>query len=331
MAEIIQQVLDTKGVWRCVRFASGHVGVVNSQGKRILELGNYQRLAFAEHGFLRVYHRREFFIDMKNGEIYAQLPELIQFGDFEIAYICGYLCTRTRKLYEVKAIPAEAWLGKGGLYLKLPYNGEPDEPIMRRMIKGQKRYEVCLLNGDESGVYWVMALFEDHSLLVMDDAGNYYHARKHARSRKAVKEYLGKVENEADKTRVVQAVREIEAQVTDRLKMEAAKAQREADEEREKQMARLATAEPFQIGNKWGLRSRGRMVVPPIYRRVESPIGHYCVVESLSGFWGIIALDGKVEVPARYEHVALFPDGRVELTVFSGKVIFRKLGIRSEE
>ena len=64
---------------------------------------------------------------------------------------------------------------------------------------------------------------------------------------------------------------------------------------------------------------------------MESPIGHYCVVESLSGFWGIIALDGKVEVPARYEHVALFPDGRVELTVFSGKVISMKLGIRSEE
>ena len=37
---------------------------------------------------------------------------------------------------------------------------------------------------------------------------------------------------------------------------------------------------------------------------------------------GNIALDGKVEVPAHYEHVELFPDGRAELTVFSGKVIF---------
>lgn len=323
------EVLDTKGAWRCVRFASGHVGVVDNRGKTILKLGNYQQLTFAEHGFLRVYNRREFFIDMKNGEIYAQLPELVRFGDFELAHICGYLCTRTRRLYEVNAIPAEAWLGKGGLYLKLPYNGEPEEPIMRKMIGRQRRYEVCLLNGDESGVYWVMELFEDRSLLVMDDKGHYYHATRSATG-KAVKHLLGQVENEADKTRMVHAVRAIEAQVANRLKEEAAQAQREADVEREKQMERLAKAEPFQIGSKWGLRSRGRMVVPPIYRRVEPPVGRYCVVESLSGFWGIIALDGKVEVEPRYEEVKLHTDGTVDLTVRPGKVVSLKLGRRNE-
>ncbi len=325
MESHIQQVLDTRNTLRCVRFESGNVGVVDNQEKTILRLGNYQQLAFAENGFLRVYNRREFFIDMKNGEIYAQLPELIRFGDFEIAHICGYLCTRTRILYEVKAIPAESWLGKGGLYLKLPYKGEPEEPIMRRMVRRQNRYDVCLLNGDESQVYWVMGLFEDKSLLVMDDKGRYYHARNSTGSRKAVKVLLGKVDNEADKTRMIHAVRDIEAQVADDLRRKVSEAKREAEQERAKEIAMLITAEPFSIGNKWGLRSKGRMVVPPIYRCVESPVGHYCVVESISGFWGIIALDGKVEVEPRYERVLLHPDGTAELTLFGDKFITKQL------
>ena len=46
-----------------------------------------------------------------------------------------------------------------------------------------------------------------------------------------------------------------------------------------------------------------------------------------ASFLGEWSHDGdEVEVPAPYEHVELFPDGRAELTVFSGKVISRKLG-----
>ena len=111
MEECIEKVLDTRGALRCVRFASGNVGVVNTQGETKLVVGPFQQLNFAGNGFLRVYNRveneegkaneREFFIDMKNGELYTQMPEFVHFGDFEIAVIGGYLCTRTRKLYEV--------------------------------------------------------------------------------------------------------------------------------------------------------------------------------------------------------------------------------------
>ena len=146
MEGCIEQVLDARGALRCVRFESGNVGVVNTQGKTKLVVGPFQQLQFADHGFLKVFNRvsserrdpsslglsrveneegkangREFFIDMKNGELYAHMPELVHFGDFEIANIGGYLCTRTKKLYEVKAVPAEAWHGKNVLYLELPF------------------------------------------------------------------------------------------------------------------------------------------------------------------------------------------------------------------
>ena len=352
----IQKVLDTRGALRCVRFESGNVGVVTTQGKTKLVVGPFQELSFAENGFLRVFNRRsseshqarlndrvaseedevngrEFFIDMKNGEIYAQMPEFVHFGDFEIANIGGYLCTRTKKLYEVKAIPAEAWHGKYGLYLSLPYSGEPEEKIKKMMIWTPSRYVVCLLNGDESGVYWKMRVFEDYTLLVMDDQGNYYHVKRSARSRsvarpqrkKAVKGFLGQAKNEADRVMIGHAVREIEEQVADYLKKEATKAKREAEKERELQMAALVSAEPFNIGNKWGLRSKGRIVVPPVYRSVKSPVGRYCAMESYPGIWGVIAVDGKVEVEARYEDVVIHTDGTVDLTVRPGKVITKKL------
>ena len=211
-------MLDTRGARKCVRFETGHVGVVNSRGQTEIMVGAFQELEFAPNGFLRACNGREFFVDMKNGAFYAQMPELVRFGHFEMAYIGGHLCTRTKKLYEVKAFPAEAWHGKSGLYLSLPFRGEPEESIRKRMPVTPSRYEVCLLDGDESGVYWLLRVFEDDSLLVMDNAGNCYHAKRGARAGKAVKVWLGKVENDVDRAMIVHAVREIEAQMADNLK-----------------------------------------------------------------------------------------------------------------
>ena len=184
---------------------------------------------------------------------------------------------------------------------------------------------MCLLCGDESGVYWKMQVFDDHSLLVMDDAGNYFHVKKNTRARRVVKAHLGQVNNDADRAMMAHAVREIEERVADRQRREATKAQREATKERERQMAMLVTAEPFSIGNKWGLRSKGRIVVPPIYRRVRRPVGRYCAIETCPGIWGVMAVDGRVEVEARYEDVVVHTDGTVDLTVRPGKVITKKL------
>lgn len=343
----IREVLDTRGARKCVRFETGHVGVVNSRGQTEIMVGAFQKLEFAPNGFLRACNGREFFVDMKNGAFYAQMPELVRFGHFEIAYIGGHLCTRTKKLYEVKAFPAEAWHGKSGLYLSLPFRGEPEESIRKRMPVTPSRYEVCLLDGDESGVYWLLRVFEDDSLLVMDnagncyhakrsaragkavkvmyDAGNCYHAKRGARSGKAVKVLLGKGENDVDRAMIVHAVREIEAQMADNLKRLAAKAKRQAAKERERLMAALVPAEPFSIGHKWGLRKRGRIVVPPVYRNLKSPVGRYCAIETCPGMWGVMAVDGKMEVEARYEDVHIHTDGTVDLTIRQGKVIRKKL------
>ena len=121
-------------------------------------------------------------------------------------------------------------------------------------------------------------------------------------------------------------LRDIDAEVADRMANEVEMAKREAAQKREKEMRQLKAVVPFCIGDKWGLRQEGRIIVPPMYRMVLAPVGHYCAFERDPRQWGVLAIDGKVEVLARYEHVELFPDGSAELTVFSGKVISRKLG-----
>ena len=90
-------------------------------------------------------------------------------------------------------------------------------------------------------------------------------------------------------------------------------------------MKAITSVEPIQIGGKWGLRSNGRIVVPPMYRNIHTPVGRYCAVEACPGVWGVIAVDGKVEIEPRYEKVEIRPDGTVELTVVKGKTVVKRL------
>ena len=194
------------------------------------------------------------------------------------------------------------------------------------MTVTKKPYLVCLLNGDDSVVYWLIDTFADDTPLVMDNEGNYYHAYLDKNTKKAVKTHLGKVDNEAGKAMIAYKAREISAEQERMVKERDAAAQAKAAQEREKKMKAITTAEPFKLGSKWGLRQDGRILVPAIYRSMEAPVGHYSVVEAYPGFWGVIAIDGRIEVEPRYEKVVLHEDGTAELTVFKGKVITKKLG-----
>lgn len=279
-----------------------------------------------EHGFMKITCEREFFVDMKNGELYSQMPEFIQYGDFEITYIGGWLYTRTKRIYGVRSHPALALRGKYGLYLTLPYDDEPEDEIMKRMAVTPKRYEVCLLNGDESGVYWLLRVLEDDSLVVMDDDGVYFHVRRNVKTGRAMKRRLGCVGDEDEKAMMLNTINEMDERIVNRLKREAAKAKREAERERERQIAIFISAEPFQAGMKWGLKQKNRIVVPPIYRTVMPPVGKYCVVEMNPRQWGVILVNGQIVIEPKYEAVKLNDDGTAEITVYRGNTKKINLG-----
>ena len=136
---------------------------------------------------------------------------------------------------------------------------------------------------------------------------------------------LGYVRNEAERVMMNLALNDIGRDVIARYLERKDSAWRKAEEERSKELKAMVSVVPFKIGGKWGLKSNGQMVVPPMYRTIHGPVGKYCAVESCLGIWGVIAIDGRVEIEPRYEGVEIMPDGTVELTVFHGKTVIKKL------
>ena len=67
------------------------------------------------------------------------------------------------------------------------------------------------------------------------------------------------------------------------------------------------------------------MIVPPIYRNLQTPVGNYCAFEGNPRLWGIIMLDGKVVVEARYINVEIKENGTARLTIIPGKTKTVKL------
>ena len=62
-----------------------------------------------------------------------------------------------------------------------------------------------------------------------------------------------------------------------------------------------------------------RLTIPPIYRKVQTPVGKYCAVEMNYGQWGVVAIDGTVLVEPKYPEVAIEGNGTVVLTGVTGK------------
>lgn len=351
----MDEVLDVREGLRCVRFESGRMGVVDAGGRVLLQLGNAVSLEFAEHGFVKVTSRKAvhslhkaadaqtppktkapqitqapqspntYFVDLKSKQVYAQMPEILRFGDFEIAYIGRFLCTRTRQFYEVKSHPSFVWKGKGGLYLSLPCDGVPEEKILKMMLERPRHIQMCLLKGDERKVYWLLGKFADDSVLVMDSKGVHYYVSLSKQSGQARRRKLGSITNEVERSMMMRVVDEIGIEVENRIRKEQEIAKSVAARNRSNDMRKLKSVIPFCIGNKWGLRQEGRIITPPIYRNITPPVGRYCAFEMYPEQWGVLAIDGKVEVEPRYQEVVIYQNGMVDLTVVRGKIVSKKL------
>ncbi|MGM9779710.1 MAG: hypothetical protein ACI3ZD_15475 [Prevotella sp.] len=342
------EIFDTRedGL-KCVRFESGAVGVVDERGEIIYQIEKCRHIEFAEHDFLKLkfgvaeiltnptlknapsddvsYLRSVFYVDMKSGQMYGSMPQILQRKEFELLYIGGFLCTRTRKCYMVERKPDLIVASPNGLYLPLTCFKLPDDERINDIFQWYGVYEVCQLKNDDSKVYWLLRVYKDWSVLVMDENGLHTYVWMDWRTGKVTRRELGYVRNEAERSMMTLTLNDIRRESIDRYVEKKAAAKREEERTREKEMKAMTSVEPIRIGGKWGLRSNGRMVVPPMYRNILTPVGKYCAVESCPGIWGVIAIDGKVEIEPRYEGVEIQPDGTVKLTVYHGKTVIRRL------
>ena len=343
------EILDTRddGL-KCVRFESGAFGVVDERGDVIYQIDKCRHMEFAEHDFVKLkfgvtdilsiptlknapsddgsYLRSVFYVDMKSGQMYGSMPQILHRKDFELLYAGGFLCTRTRKCYMVERDPDLITVSANGLYLSLPCTVKPSDEKVTAVFQRHKVTTMCLLKGDDSNVYWILEeYYKDKSVLVMDEKGLHIYVWMDWRTGKVTRQELGYVRNEAEQALMTLALNDIIREVEHRYLEEKETKCKKAEEARRKELKAMTSVEPIKIGTKWGLKSDGRMVVPPMYRTIHAPVGKYCAVESYPGIWGVIAIDGRVEIDPRYEGVVIMPDGKVELMLYGGKTVVKKL------
>ena len=141
------EVFDTRDKLRCVRLDTEEGAVVDEQSNILLRIDKCRHMEFAAHGFVKVrtgvaeamrnpalqnlltkgvgYEGAYriptiYYVDIKSGHPYASLPAIERYGDFEIAYMGGYLCTRTKQYHQVKGEPDHIHKGQRDLYIEIP-------------------------------------------------------------------------------------------------------------------------------------------------------------------------------------------------------------------
>lgn len=173
---------------------------------------------------------------------------------------------------------------------------------------------VCILENDNDEYYRLSGELADGSIIIADGKGNYYHAME-GREKQYIACDNPKTEDEDFDKIVPRLLADAErraAKMQERYRLEK-------EQKRQERLESVRSAEPFQSGMKWGLRLGDKVIVPPVYRSIQAPVGNYCAVEAYPHQWGVIMLDGKVVIEARYMNVEIKDNGTAHLTLIPGK------------
>ena len=318
-----REVFDICADRAAVCWEDGRTGVVDGNGNPEVVLDRCRRLRFLKGELLAVTGSdgTDAYIDLHTGRTYREKPAVCCYGSVELLKVGETFHSRTRKAYASMRGLHKDSLCFHGFYLKIPDYRVPKscklaDPVWSTVFD----VFACLLEGDDEEVYWCCGRLADRSIVVMDGQGSYYQVEKGKGKR-----YIACNNPEAGEEDFDSVVERLKEEAGRRAEEMNLLQQRNEEEKRRKRLEGMGDVRPFRMGLKWGLKSGERIVVPPCYRNIRPPVGGYCVFEENACQWGLMALDGKVVVEARYQKVEIEGDGRVRLTVIPGKVKTIKL------
>lgn len=343
-----REVFDTCADRAAVRFEDGRTGIVNDSGKPEILIGCCRKLRFLKRELLGVTgdDGTDTYIDLKTSRTYREKPVVFSFGgadygnmaygsvvsgsmnkgsvnngNVELLKVGDIFYSRTRKVYASTHGLHKDSLCFYGFYLKIPdYRVPKNCKLVDSVWSTVFDVFACLLEGDEDEVYWCCGHLADRSIVVMDGEGKYYHVQQGKRKRYIAANVPKPGEEDFDS-----AVERLKEEAGRRAEEISRQRQQDEEEKRRKRLEEMREVRPFRMGLKWGLKLNERIVVPPRYRNIRPPVGGYCAFEENACQWGLMALDGKVVVEARYQKVEVVGDGTVRLTVIPGKVKTVKL------
>lgn len=297
-----KEILSIKGRFAVGRLRNGCVRVLDDTGALVAEPGHCREVRFLKDDLLQVRHAGNSvsYVDLRNGRCYSVRPRVLRYGSIELLQVNRTYYSRTRQVYANTCGLPSSFIVWMGFYVKM-YDGRVPSRC-RRMEDGGFCCEpqVCLLEGDEEG--------------------RYYHVEKgHGKRYVACNRPSDRSEDFDEAVALLR--RQADERVEKRLREEKC----EYERKRQRIISRSVEAVPFQIGVKWGLRTAERILIPPVYRRILHPVGGYCAYQDSSCQWGVLAVDGRIIIRARYMEVEIDRDGTARLTLVPGKMETVKL------
>ena len=325
-----REFVDSKGEFAIIKLPDGKMTVVNRQGEQVLEPGDYYDMKLLDGNILFYRPRRKAicYYDLlaktviDDGTNVAGAPQVVNIKGWEFIEYNDIFMSRTQEEFSLPYRPSQYDFLNYGYYMiyrsrlsasgcQVWYYYEGSEGKMR--MGHEESRNVCFLRNDYEHVYWLCAILYGERIVVMDSKENYYLVDSSLK-----KTYIGcnnpKNENE-DLNFVMPRLgkKYYQEAMLQKKEMEAS----ELLLLHEKSEA--GHVELYQAGKKWGLKVDGKVIVPPLYHHIALPVGAYCAFEQIPRHWGVMTLNGKVIVDAKYEKVEIRDNGIAVLTGILGK------------
>ena len=325
-----REFVDSKGEFAIIKLPDGKMTVVNRQGEQVLEPGDYYDMKLLDGNILFYRPRRKevCYYDLlakaviDDGTNVAETPHVVNIKGWEFIEYNDIFMSRTQEEFSLPYRPSQYDFLNYGYYMiyrsrlsatgcQVWYYYEGSEGKMR--MGHEESRNVCFLRNDYEHVYWLCAVLYGERIVVMDSKEDYYLVDSSLK-----KTYIGcnqpKNENE-DLNFVMPRIgkKYYQEAMLQKKEMEAS----ELLLLHEKSEA--GHVELYQAGKKWGLKVDGKVIVPPLYHHIAQPVGAYCAFEQIPRHWGVMTLNGKVIVDAKYEKVEIRDNGIAVLTGILGK------------
>ena len=325
-----REFVDSKGEFAIIKLPDGKMTVVNRQGEQVLEPGDYYDMELLDGNilFYRPRRKAKCYYDLlakaviDDGTNVAEAPHVVNIKGWEFIEYNDIFMSRTQEEFSLPYRPSQYDFLNYGYYMifrfrpsapgcQVWYYCEGNEGKMR--MSHEESRNVCFLRNDYEHVYWLCAVLYGERIVVMDSKEDYYLVDSNLK-----KTYIGcnqpKNENE-DLNFVMPRLgkKYYQEAMLQKKEMEAS----ELLLLHEKSEA--GHVELYQAGKKWGLKVDGKVIVPPLYHHIALPVGAYCAFEQIPRHWGVMTLNGKVIVDAKYEKVEIRDNGIAVLTGILGK------------
>ena len=325
-----REFVDSKGEFAIIKLPDGKMTVVNRQGEQVLEPGDYYDMKLLDGNilFYRPRRKAKCYYDLlakaviDDGTNVAGAPQVVNIKGWEFIEYNDIFMSRTQEEFSLPYRPSQYDFLNYGYYMiyrsrlsatgcQVWYYYEGSEGKMR--MSNEESRNVCFLRNDYEHVYWLCAVLYGERIVVMDSKEDYYLVDSNLK-----KTYIGcnqpKNENE-DLNFVMPRIgkKYYQEAMLQKKEMEAS----ELLLLHEKSEA--GHVELYQAGKKWGLKVDGKVIVPPLYHHIALPVGAYCAFEQIPRHWGVMTLNGKVIVDAKYEKVEIRDNGIAVLTGILGK------------